>query len=155
MKIFEKLSSIYSQMIAKTIAVAPADWARLWIRTECGEGSWSIGGYWERRDIEDVIFFHVPDEVGWLLYESWKVSRDNKDEWSTALFRVDRPDILQITFGHEDLDDDSYSPFDSQASFRTEKFGNRKIDDSSIDMSGAISLTPQMLHSGSIGPQAG
>jgi hypothetical protein len=148
---FEKLSPMYSEIIARTLEVAPADWTRLWLDAECKTASWSIGGYWERESTDEVTFFEVPAEARWLVWEAWKVSQSYNDTWSTAIFRVDRPDKLQISFGRQDLYDESYDSSEAQAEFRANTFGERKIR-STIDMSGAVSLTPEMLNAGAIGP---
>jgi hypothetical protein len=147
---FEKLSPMYSEIIALTVEVAPADWTRLWLHVDCKKSSWSIGGYWERESTDEVIFFEVPSEARWLVHESWEVSQSYNDNWSTAIFRVDRPDKLQISFGHQDLYDESYDPSEAQAEFRAKTFGDRKIR-STIDMSGAFSLTPETLKAGVLG----
>ena len=141
---FETLSHLYSKAVSLTVGVAPADWTRLWIRGEREEASWSFGGYWERSETDEVIFFEVPYEAEKLTWESWRVSRSHNDSWSTILFRVDRPDKLTITFGREDLNDESYSSEESQAAFRAETFGTRTIR-SAIDMSAATSLTGENL----------
>lgn len=120
MSMFETLSHLYSKAVSLTVGVAPADWTRLWIRGECEEASWSFGGYWERSETDEVIFFEVPYEAEKLTWESWRVSRSHNDSWSTILFRVDRPDKLTITFGREDLNDESYSSEESQAAFRAD-----------------------------------
>ncbi len=152
MNMFETLSPLYSKIVSRTLEVAPEDWTRLWLHMDCEEGGWSSGGYWERANVDEVIFFEVPLEAQQLVWEAWKVSRASNDNWSTAIFRVDRPGKLQITFGHEDLNDEAYDASEAQADFRSKTFGNRPIDDSSIDMSGAFSLTPEMLKAGVIGP---
>jgi hypothetical protein len=148
---FEKLSPLYSEIVALTLEVAPADWTRLWIHEDCKKSSWSVGGYWERASTDEVIFFDVPYEASELIHEAWEVSQSYNDDWSTAIFRVDRPDKLQITFDRVDLDDESYDSSEAQAEFRKKTFGERKIR-STIDMSGAVSLTPETLKAGVIGP---
>jgi hypothetical protein len=150
MNMFEKLSPMYSEIVALTLEVAPEDWTRLWLDIECMRGSWGVGGYWERESTEEVLFFEIPDEASDLVHEAWKVSQSYNDDWSTAIFRVDRPDKLQITFGHQDLYDESHDPSQTQAEFRAKTFGDRKIR-STIDMSGAFSLTPETLKAGVIG----
>jgi hypothetical protein len=80
------------------------------------------------------------------VWKAWKISRAHNDIWSTAIFRADRPAKLSVAFGHEDLDETTSSA-DRQQAFRDKMFGNRMIDDSFIDMSGATSLTPELLKS--------
>lgn len=56
--------------------------------------------------------FHT-DELG-------RVKKKVEAHWSTAVFRVDRPGRLSITFGHEDLKNDTHSSTESQAAFRSQ-----------------------------------
>ena len=150
---FEELSKIYTEVAERTIAELPENWKAFWIREECREGSWATRCYYELRDVEEITHFQVSDEATELLHDAWEISRARNDRWSIVFFFVVAPGDLHITFGHQDLDDESVTQNDRMNEFEEKTFAGRNVV-SIVDMSGAFSLTPEMLKSGTFQPNA-
>ena len=147
----EQLSKIYAEVAERVIAELPSNWKALWIRAECKASTWTTSSWYEARDVEEIINFKEPDEANELIHDAWKISQEHNDRWSSMVFNVVAPGELHIAFGHEDLDDESITINDRMNDFEEKTFQSRKVV-SIVDMSGAFSLTPDMLKSGTFGP---
>ena len=151
---FDELSRIYTEVAERTIAELPPDWKAFWIREECSEGSWSPSSWYEVRDVEEITHFEAPDEATDLIHDAWKISRAHNDRWSSVVFHVIAPGELHITFGRENYDDEECDGSgDRMDAFEEKTFPGRKVV-SIVYMSGAFSLTPEMLKSGVFGRDA-